>query len=250
MRIFKAFILLGAGAAAVGGLYQLIQSSSETGSVPSFVSDESLAASRVVGHAEIEPAIDVPLEDAAESVVVDAADRPEADSFYSRNEDRMFEPVAALPEAAALPVGEFNHPATMQMEPPLQAIGAAWLNDQGGNFTMPLPNGDELEIQVERFVAIGETGGEFVGTVKGYPESSVKLSYRGNGEAGTIRLPSENRMYVMLPGEDGSVIFQERENADRASFATPPIPLDAISVAPSFIPPPPPKIFEGESSTF
>ena len=242
MRIFKAFILLAAGAAAVGGLYQLIQSSSETGSVPSFVSDESLAASRVVGHAEIEPAIDVPLED--------AADRPEADSFYSRNEDRMFEPVAAPPEAAALPVGEFNHPATMQMEPPLQAIGAAWLNDQGGNFTMPLPNGDELEIQVERFVAIGETGGEFVGTVKGYPESSVKLSYRGNGEAGTIRLPSENRMYVMLPGEDGSVIFQERENADRASFATPPIPLDAISVAPNFIPPPPPKIFEGESSTF
>jgi hypothetical protein len=147
----------------------------------------------------------------------------------------------ALPSvitAVFTPPSDVLSQVALKMEPPLREIGQAWLSEAGGgDFTMPLPNGDELEIVVERFVAIGEDGGEFIGSVKGFPDSRVELSYRGGGEAGTIRLPSANRMYTMLPGSNGSVVFQERENSDEAIDMAPPI---SIPAAPNFIPPPPP----------
>jgi len=143
-------------------------------------------------------------------------------------------------DAPLAPPSDVLSQVALKMEPPLREIGQAWLSEAGGgDFTMPLPNGDVLEIVVERFVAIGEDGGEFIGSVKGFPDSRVELSYRGGGEAGTIRLPSANRMYTMLPGSNGSVVFQERENSDEAIDMAPPI---SIPAAPNFIPPPPPPL--------
>ena len=146
-------------------------------------------------------------------------------------------------EVPSLPFNASNS-ETMHLDPPLRDIGAAWLNDTGRNdFSMPIPGGRELPIRVERFVAIGEDGGEFIGVVEGYPGSRVELSYRGDGEAGTIRLPTENRMYVMLPGSDGSVVFQERTNTDSRSFSAPTALPSSIPSPPNFIPPPPPQKF-------
>lgn len=160
-------------------------------------------------------------------------------------------PAPLVPEAPreSAPEGPFaDSPAvrvqeTLKIDPPMREIGRAWLSDraQRTNFSMPVSGGRDLEIEVDRFEAIGEEGGEFIGTVKGVPGSTVRLSYRGSAEAGTIRLPSENRVYRILPGEGGQVVVQERNLA----MDEPPVPLPPdirnLPPVPNFTPPPPPE---------
>lgn len=160
-------------------------------------------------------------------------------------------PAPFVPEAPreSAPQGPFaDSPAvraqeTLKIDPPMREIGRAWLSDraQRSNFSMPVSGGRDLEIEVDRFEAIGEEGGEFIGTVKGVPGSTVRLSYRGSAEAGTIRLPSENRVYRILPGEGGQVVVQERNLA----MDEPPVPLPPdirnLPPVPNFTPPPPPE---------
>ena len=135
---------------------------------------------------------------------------------------------------------------TMSMDLPLREIGKSWLEEGGqDNFSMPLPDGRDLSIEVERFVAIGQGGGEFIGKVAGYPNSTVKLSYRGLGEAGRISIPSENRVYTYLPGGQGAVIVQEREMGEEGALVPPMLPPGSIPPMPNFIPEsPPPNIEE------
>lgn len=160
-------------------------------------------------------------------------------------------PAPLVPEAPreSAPEGPFaDSPAvrvqeTLKIDPPMREIGRAWLSDsaQRTNFSMPVSGGRDLEIEVDRFEAIGEEGGEFIGKVKGVPGSTVRLSYRGSAEAGTIRLPSENRVYRILPGEGGEVVVQERNLA----MDEPPVPLPPdirnLPPVPNFTPPPPPE---------
>ena len=159
----------------------------------------------------------------------------------------------AAPEKAAKPSDRRNLPfadaasvqaqETFQIDPPTREIGRAWLEDEEKrtDFSMPVTGGRDLTIEVERFEAIGRDGGEFIGKVKGHPDSSVNLSYRGSGEAGTIRLPSENKVFRFFPGGDGSVVVQERNLA----MDEPPVPLppedSEIPPVPDFTPPPPPQ---------
>lgn len=150
---------------------------------------------------------------------------------------------SAEKEDAATPFS--NNPAvrgqeTIKIDPPMREIGQAWLNDEErSNFSMPVTGGRDLQIEVERFESIGGQAGEFIGSVKGLPGSSVRLSYRGTAEAGTIRIPSENRSYHILPGKDGAVIVQERDlNQEESAKGTPPFNAE-IPPAPDFIPPPP-----------
>ena len=239
MRSLKILIYAAGVAVALWGLYRVIQPSGDSevrtdGLVmqPSLVVDEKDSSN----HQPELPAVMTTLVDmesvAGEiSALVGLEETPLSRSTNAPMDEPLSAPSNVISEV------------TLKMEPPLREIGQAWLSEAGGgDFTMPLPNGDELEIVVERFVAIGENGGEFIGSVKGYPDSSVALSYRGGGEAGTIRLPSENRMYTMLPGSNGSVVFQERENLDESIGLTPPMSLTSIPTPPNFIPPPPPPL--------
>jgi hypothetical protein len=130
----------------------------------------------------------------------------------------------------------------IHIDPPMSEIGRTWTEDDGqrNNFSMPVTGGRNLEIEVARFVAIGQDGGEFFGHVKGAPRSSVELFYRGGSEAGTIRLPSENRIYRILPSEGNGIIIQERNlSMDESSNAGPPLGAEIPSM-PNFTPPPPP----------
>ena len=247
MRMLKTSIFAAGGVVAVWGLLQLVKPPSavdaDSASMPVSVEVNQpkelhsvVVEALPVDTTAVEPEIVEP------QVPVLPSELVESDAVTSES------PLEGSPLA---PSPDVLDQVVVQMDPPLRELGRAWQTEDGRNdFSMPLPNGDELEIEVERFVAIGATGGEFTGNVKGYPDSSVTLSYRGGGEAGVIRLPSENRMYVMLPGEDGSVVFQERENQDGSFAGSPPVSLSAIPPAPNFIPPPPPKDFEGGSSNF
>ena len=107
---------------------------------------------------------------------------------------------------------------------------------------MPVSEGRDLEIQVERFESMGEEGGEFIGTVIGAPGSTVRLSYRGTAEAGRIDIPSEGRSYQILPGRDGEIIVQDRNPSLEAQAGAlfPPVGIELPPV-PEFIPPPPPS---------
>jgi hypothetical protein len=137
---------------------------------------------------------------------------------------------------------------SFKVEPPMQSIGQEWkAGRQTSNFTMPVSEGRDLEIQVERFESTGEDGGEFTGTVIGAPDSTVRLSYRGSAEAGRIDIPSEGRSYRILPGKDGAIIVQDRNPSleAQAGAVFPPVGVELPPV-PDFIPPPPPSgIFEG-----
>ena len=229
MRSLKILIYAAGVAVALWGLYRVIQPSGDSevktdGLVmpPSLVVQEEDSSNH---QPELPAEMSTLLE--LESGANEVADLVGLD-----------EALPSVITAVFTPPSDVLSQVALKMEPPLREIGQAWLSEAGGgDFTMPLPNGDELEIVVERFVAIGEDGGEFIGSVKGFPDSRVELSYRGGGEAGTIRLPSANRMYTMLPGSNGSVVFQERENSDEAIDMAPPI---SIPAAPNFIPPPPP----------
>jgi hypothetical protein len=231
MRSLKILIYAAGVAVALWGLYRVIQPSGDSevktdGLVmpPSLVVQEEDSSNH---QPELPAEMSTLLE--LESGANEVADLVGLDEALPPVITAVFTPPSDVLSQVAL-----------KMEPPLREIGQAWLSEAGGgDFTMPLPNGDELEIVVERFVAIGEDGGEFIGSVKGFPDSRVELSYRGGGEAGTIRLPSANRMYTMLPGSNGSVVFQERENSDEAIDMAPPI---SIPAAPDFIPPPPPPL--------
>ena len=136
---------------------------------------------------------------------------------------------------------------SFKVEPPMQSIGKEWKAGRGtSTFTMPVSEGRNLNIQVERFESIGEEGGEFTGTVIGAPGSTVNLSYRGSAEAGRIDIPSEGRSYQILPGQDGAIIVQDRNPSleARAGATFPPEGIQLPPV-PNFIPPPPPSgIFE------
>ena len=137
---------------------------------------------------------------------------------------------------------------SFKVDPPMQLIGQDWkAGRQTSNFTMPVSEGRDLEIQVERFESTGEDGGEFTGSVIGAPGSTVRLSYRGSAEAGRIDIPSEGRSYQILPGKDGAIIVQDRNPSleAQAGAVFPPIGVELPPV-PDFIPPPPPSgIFEG-----
>ena len=165
---------------------------------------------------------------------------------------------APLPEpapiAAEAPASEGNIPnvgpfadssvkvqETIKIDPPITEIGQAWLSGESqNNFSMPVTGGRNLDIDVERFEAIEEEGGVFIGRVKDRPDSSVRLSYRGRAEAGSIRLPSENLTYRIFPGQSGSVVVQERDMAiDESNAAQPPANFK-IPPVPDFTPPPPP----------
>ncbi|NBB80124.1 MAG: hypothetical protein GVY36_11880 [Verrucomicrobia bacterium] len=136
---------------------------------------------------------------------------------------------------------------SFRIDPPMQEIGEAWINDTGrSDFSMPITGGKVLDIEVDRFEMIGEDGGEFTGSVKGRPGSSVRLSYRGSSEAGVIRMPSENRLIRIMPGRDGGVVVQERDLA-MAERANAEIPANMeIPPVPDFIPPSPPGMEELE----
>tara|TARA_B100001093_G_C26729209_1_gene971415 strand:+ start:318 stop:1097 length:780 start_codon:yes stop_codon:yes gene_type:complete len=137
---------------------------------------------------------------------------------------------------------------SFKVDPPMRLIGQDWKNGRKtSNFTMPVSEGRDLEIQVERFESTGEDGGEFTGTVVGAPGSTVNLSYRGTAEAGRIDIPSEGRSYRILPGKDGAIIVQDRNPSleAQAGAVFPPVGVELPPV-PDFIPPPPPSgIFEG-----
>ncbi len=141
-----------------------------------------------------------------------------------------------------------NQPGTttvrVRMDPPLRELGAEWLAGEEGqrDFSMPLPDGSEAVVRVERFVAIGDDGGEFQGTLQDYPDSRVNLSYRGGAEVGTIRIPSENRLIRLMPGSDGEVVMAESEIPTN----DPPMPPPGLTIPdappPDFIPEPPPGL--------
>ena len=157
-------------------------------------------------------------------------------------------PPVQMPEEEDTPKGPFAESADLRqqerikIDPPMIEIGQAWINgEERSNFTMPVAGGVDLEIEVERFESIGEDAGMFIGSVRGRPGSQVNLSYRGSAEAGTIRIPTEDRLYQILPSESGSVVVQERELAAEETNSGQP-PLDAkIPPAPNFTPPPPPS---------
>lgn len=130
----------------------------------------------------------------------------------------------------------------IKIDPPMSEIGRSWTEEGGQryNFSMPVTGGRDLEVEVDRFIAIGQDGGEFIGRVKGKPESSVRLSYRGGAEAGTIQLPSENKSYRVLPNQGKEVVVQERDlRMDESAASMPPGDV-AIPPVPEFTPPPPP----------
>ena len=132
---------------------------------------------------------------------------------------------------------------SFKVDPPMRSIGQDWKLGEGtSTFIMPVSEGRDLEIQVERFESIDEEGGEFIGTVKGAPGSKVNLSYRGSAEAGRIDLPSEGRSYRILPGKDGAIIVQDRNPSleTQAGAMFPPVGVELPPV-PDFIPPPPPS---------
>lgn len=130
----------------------------------------------------------------------------------------------------------------IKIDPPMMEIGKAWLDGrEKSNFTMPVTDGTDLEIEVERFESMGDDAGAFIGSVKGRPGSQVQLSYRGQSEAGTIRIPTENRLYRILPSDSGSIVVQERDMAAAEADSGQP-PFDAeIPPVPNFVPPPPPE---------
>jgi len=141
------------------------------------------------------------------------------------------------------PSEALNVQETFKVDPPMQSLGEDWKEGRGtSNFSMPVSEGRELEIQVERFESIGEEGGEFTGTVVGAPGSTVNLSYRGSAEAGRIDIPSEGRSYQILPGKDGAIIVQDRNPSleAQAGAVFPPVGVELPPV-PNFIPPPPPS---------
>ena len=141
---------------------------------------------------------------------------------------------------------------SFKVDPPMRSIGQDWKSGQGTpTFIMPVSEGRDLEIQVERFESIGEEGGEFIGMVKGAPGSTVHLSYRGSAEAGRIDIPSEGRSYQILPGKDGAIIVQDRNPSleAQAGATFPPAGIELPPV-PDFIPPPPPSgIFDAMPPT-
>lgn len=141
---------------------------------------------------------------------------------------------------------------SFKVDPPMRSIGQDWKSGQGTpTFIMPVSEGRDLEIQVERFESIGEEGGEFTGTVIGAPGSTVRLSYRGSAEAGRIDIPSEGRSYRILPGKDGAIIVQDRNPSleAQAGATFPPAGIELPPV-PDFIPPPPPSgIFDAMPPT-
>jgi len=158
-------------------------------------------------------------------------------------------PPVQIPEGEEkAPKGPFEESVALRqqerikIDPPMMEIGRAWLDgEERSNFTMPVTGGVDLEIEVERFEPIGEGAGVFIGSVKGRPGSQVNLSYRGGAEAGTIRIPTEDRLYRILPSESGAVVVQERDLAAEETNRGQP-PLDAkIPPAPNFTPPPPPN---------
>ena len=159
------------------------------------------------------------------------------------------EPSKSKPERSGpfAPTEALKVQETFKVDPSMHSIGQYWKTGRKtSNFTMPVSEGRDLEIQVERFESIGEEGGEFTGTVVGAPGSTVNLSYRGSSEAGRIDIPSEGRFYQILPGKDGAIIVQDRNPSLEAradiSFSPSEIKLPPM---PDFIPPPPPEgIFE------
>ena len=179
-------------------------------------------------------------------VVVESAPepKPEPDAAEPKPEPSKSKPGSSGPFA---PTEALKVQESFKVEPPMQSIGKEWKAGRGtSTFTMPVSEGRNLNIQVERFESIGEEGGEFTGTVIGAPGSTVNLSYRGSAEAGRIDIPSEGRSYQILPGQDGAIIVQDRNPSleARAGATFPPEGIQLPPV-PNFIPPPPPSgIFE------
>lgn len=204
-----------------------------------------------------EPGAPVEVGEAESSEVISLPPVPEILTNQVEEASEKEELLAPLLEEQAMPAvavaGPFaESPAlrtqeTFNVDPTLREIGRTWLDDKGrDDFAMPVTGQRDLLIEVDQFEALGREGGKFVGSVKGYPDSSVQLSYRGKAEAGIIRLPSESRIYRIYPGQNGAIVVQDRDLAlDEQLTATEP-PFDAVlPPVPDFIPPPPPRdLFE------
>ena len=166
--------------------------------------------------------------------------KPEPDVAEAEPEPSKSKPASSGPFA---PTEALKVQESFKVEPPLQSIGQNWkAGRKTSNFTMPVSEGRDLEIQVERFESTGEDGGKFTGTVIGAPGSTVRLSYRGSAEAGRINIPSEGRSYRILPAKDGAIIVQDRNPSLEAQAGSvfPPVGVELPPV-PDFIPPPPPS---------
>lgn len=254
MRILLGFLLL--AAVAVAGFFVLRDG--EPSVEPAAGSPETSDAGQDRQPAAQEEDLDRILADAGESSAADAAaGAGEESPLPAKPPPPPSSPVSPpspppLPPTGPpgdLPFGD--HPAQVsrtivKMDPPLMSIGQDWLEESGRkNFSMPLPGGREVTVDVDRFVSIGEDGGEFTGTVEGFPDSEVRLSYRGTGEAGSIRLPSENRLFLLMPSGDGSVVFQEMEMDEFDSSTGPGLPPPS-QPPPDFVPELPPQLRDAE----
>lgn len=134
---------------------------------------------------------------------IGAASAPAHLPFPSLPAGLSLPPFLTGPDGQALP--------SFRLKPSLRELGKEWEYGPSGqsDFSIPLPDGREVVIKVEKFVAIGGDGGEFTGTLEGFPGSSVNLSYRGGGEVGIIRIPSEGKVVRIFPGMDGGLVFVE-----------------------------------------
>ncbi|MFP4351626.1 MAG: hypothetical protein ACLFRP_00460 [Puniceicoccaceae bacterium] len=179
-----------------------------------------------------------------------AAPPPPPDPAPARVDRETDTPPPAFDPRGIVPPPPFadDQPGTttvrVRMDPPLSELGEEWLAGEEGkrDFSMPLPDGSEAVVRVDRFVAIGDNGGEFQGSLDGYPDSRVSLSYRGGAEVGAIRIPSENRLIRIMPGTDGEVVMTESEIPED----DPPLPPPGLTVPdeppPDFVPEPPPGL--------
>jgi hypothetical protein len=246
----KSLILLGCvSLLAVTGLVVCFMSMSED---PVMIEEGGLVlpdtGKRVTAEVlEARPLGDISLPVASEELTHQVVEVSDAQQAIAPSPGEQSQPIADDEKPAE--VGPFaESPAmraeqTFKMDLPMREIGRAWLDDQGrDNFSMPVTGERDLAIEVEQFEALGRDGGQFVGSVKGAPGSSVELSYRGQAEAGTIRLPSENRIYRIYPGQDGAVVVQEFDLAmDERSTAVEPLFNAELPPVPNFTPPPPPN---------
>ena len=116
-------------------------------------------------------------------------------------------PGIPLPPVKEVPPLPFQDWPRMAMEPSLEEIAASWEEDpeRWSPIVMPLPDGEEITVEIEEVDLIGESGGSFDGRVVGEPGSSVRLSFRGGAESGMIRRPEKDQVVRIIPDGDGVV---------------------------------------------
>lgn len=111
------------------------------------------------------------------------------------------------PPTEEVPPLPFQDWPQLAMEPSLEEIAASWEEDPGSwsPIVMPLPDGEEVTVEIEEVELIGESGGSFGGRVVGEPNSSVRLSFRGGAESGLIQRPAIDQVIRIIPDGSGIV---------------------------------------------